>query len=253
MSLERPDWPTSFDAMLERMQRKTASDRVADQRAREAEDFARYRESVRCRAVELCRSLSEIGARFEQRTFANFDSIGNETALAAAHEIVDDAASSGSVERLGGYFWSPECGNGKSHLGGAIVNACVERGIAAVFITADGLMRRIRDTYNRRGDPKEGELDIIRRLSEVRVLVLDDVGTERFTPDSSRLLYALVNGRYEANLGIVATSNLCLADLGRLWARSGVEEHLAHKIVDRLVGMCSFKVRVHGQSRRGAA
>lgn len=253
MSLERPNWPLSFDELLERAKRKTPEEREAERRAREAEDFARYRDSVRRRAVELCRSLSEIGARFEQRTFDNFDPTGNETALTAAREIAEDAARKDTNERLGAYFWSPESGNGKSHLGGAIVNDCIDRGITAVFTTADGLMRRIRDTYNRRGEVKEGELDIVRRLSEVRMLVLDDVGTERFTPDSSRLLYALINGRYEANLGIVVTSNLSLADLGRQWAKTGVEEHLGTKIVDRLVGMCSFKVRLTGESRRGVA
>ncbi len=246
-------WPKTFDEMLERARNKTPEQRLAEREARDQAEFAAWQDQRRTRAVELCRKLSEIGPRFETRRFENFTvDDGNRDGYVAAREVAD-AAANPNAPSIGAYLWSGEPGIGKTHLAGAIVNDCVERGTLAVFTTGVGLLMRIRDSYNRRGAVKEGELDIIDRLISVRLLALDDVGTENFTPDTGRLLYALINGRYERNLGMVVTSNLSLSKLGMQWAKSGVEEHVGRKLIDRLMEMCSLKVELTGYSHRCTA
>src|SRR5579885_2504842 len=240
--LDGRKWPGTYEELVEQYSSKTPEERLAERERLNAQEFASWRQQRHDSAVDMCRRLSEMGARFADRRFSNFlVDDGNRDALEAA-QVIADAACSPNAPSLGGYLWSITPGIGKTHLAGAIVNECVDRGTLAVFTTGVGLIMRIRDSYNKRGNVKEGELDIIARLTHVRLLALDDVGTENFTPDVGRLFYALINGRYERNLGIVITSNLSLASLCRQWTQSGVEEHVGRKLVDRLIEMCNFKV-----------
>lgn len=202
----------------------------------------------RRRWIEICRAMSEIGKHFSQRRLETYEPTTHlqREALATCRAIVEGDIPAGA------YFFGSEPGVGKTHLAAGIVNAATERGIPAVFTTSAGLVQRIRETYNRFGKVREGERDITDRLSRVEILVLDDLGTEPFTPDTARLFYLLLNARIENDLPLIVTSNLSPADLGIAWMRSGVDEHLGAKLIDRIKGMCGVVVKVDGLSRRGA-
>lgn len=245
--LERPDYFQSLESVLDHARSIPAEEREARRLRAVQQDQEQYRQQVRERHLEICRNLSEIGPRFEERTIENFQAEdGNAEALDAVRQILDDFT-------LGAFIYGERPGNGKSHLAGAIVNAAMAAGISAVFTTGVRLLMRIRNTYTRAGNLRDGELDIVNRLIDVPVLVLDDLGTERFSDDTARLFYAIINGRYEGKRSIIVTANLSLAGLGMKWAESGVEEHLGNKLVDRMREMCTFKVQVTARSRRGAA
>lgn len=104
-------------------------------------------------------------------------------------------------------------GNGKSIVLQAIVNACLERGIQAQYITAKILMDYLREAF----DPKVMETDIqrIRRLASVPVLCIDEFADARDTPYVAEMQRHLINERYrDAKLiGTVFAWNTTLDDL----------------------------------------
>lgn len=206
-------------------------------------ELAEHARKLHAQRIAYFLRLSEIGERFEGRTFANYRVSGeNREAFEAAQNAWEEGA--------GLYLYGPP-GNGKSHLAGALVNAVIAAETEAVFITGVGLLQRIRETYKRREG--ESERGILEHYAGAKVLVLDDLGTENFTPDTGRLFYTLINRRYEhRGRKLIVTSNLSPADLALQWSKSGVEQHVAHKIIDRIRELCdNHFVCIKAPSERG--
>ena len=68
------------------------------------------------------------------------------------------------------------------------------------------LFAEIRDTFG--DDSQDSHLALFPRLSEVDLLVLDDLGAERQTDWVLEQLYSLVNERWQDQRSIVVTSNV---------------------------------------------
>lgn len=111
-------------------------------------------------------------------------------------------------------------GVGKTYLACAIANGILDRwnnetGLCPVcFVSEPQLFLRVRSTYNRRGAGEghypETEEDIYRRLIRVPLLILDDVGKEEVSDPRfvQRVLFAVIDGRYQNMLPMVITANL---------------------------------------------
>lgn len=97
---------------------------------------------------------------------------------------------------MGGY------GAGKSHLAYAIARDVIRQGKPAVAITLADLLGTLREAINF-GNFEE----VFRDISDVYLLVLDDVGAERGTEWGTELFYRLINYRYMQRLPTVFTSN----------------------------------------------
>lgn len=104
-------------------------------------------------------------------------------------------------------------GVGKSHLAAAIM--------AKHFIDYDStdqswqnvpsLLGNIRRSFRDNSALDEGE--IIQRLSNCRILVLDDLGAEKETEYSIQTLYTIINNRYENNRATIVTTNSELSSI----------------------------------------
>lgn len=149
-------------------------------------------------------------------------------------------------------------GVGKSHLVCGICHRILDRWQGedirkpVQFISEPNLYSRIQSTYSYDNEEKRSlpsEQDIISELVYVPLLVLDDVGTEERYDKKfiSRILFALINGRYENNRPIVMTSNLSKEELNNYFA----DPHGRVRIIDRLLEMCGGKFcEIQGPSYR---
>jgi DNA replication protein DnaC len=99
-------------------------------------------------------------------------------------------------------------GAGKTHVGAAIANRCIERGTPVLFVVVPDLLDHLRAAYS---PGSEIGYDLL--LEQVRnapVLVLDDLGTQNATPWAQEKLFQVLNHRYNARLPTVVTTNLGL-------------------------------------------
>ncbi len=108
-------------------------------------------------------------------------------------------------------------GCGKTHLAAAIANFAVGAGVPTLFLTVPDLLDWLRFSFASSDYGLEERLEEIR---SIRLLVLDDLGTQNTTPWAAEKLYQIINHRYIHRLPTVLTSNLSLSEIdGRIASR----------------------------------
>ncbi len=131
-------------------------------------------------------------------------------------------------------------GVGKTHLASAIATRAVEGGHTALFTTLSQLAEDLAaaphpSLWRQR----------LRRYVQPRVLVIDEVGYARLTPEQGHQLFELVTARYERG-PILLTSNTSFAEWGTLL---GGDEVLASALLDRLLHHAEV-ITINGRSYR---
>lgn len=130
-------------------------------------------------------------------------------------------------------------GAGKSFAGYALVNSWLRAGRSALFTTALGLVRQIRDTYG----ASEKEAAVVRRLATTGLLVIDEVGVQTGSPSERALLSDRINSRYENVKPTVVIGNLTSGEF---------MEALGERAMDRLKDKGQLLI-FDWASRRGKA
>ena len=164
---------------------------------------------------------SQLGEREKLMTFQNFKvNQGNKGAYNAAVKFVKEWPRKRGMMLLG------TVGNGKTHLGVAIMHVLMPQGVPCMFVSVPELLAAVRASYSSKRD--NTELDIVRAAQTVGLLVLDDLGAERITEYNQEfvqeILFRIVNWRYRHDMPIIATTNSDL-DLmaervgARIWSR----------------------------------
>jgi len=114
-------------------------------------------------------------------------------------------------------------GTGKTHLGCAIGNHLLRKGASVYYSTVQRAMRRIKDTWHKATDEREG--DAIRAMSQPDLLILDEIGVQFGSDTEKNLTFDLLNERYEKMKPTLLLSNLAKDDVARF---------LGERIMDRL-------------------
>jgi DNA replication protein DnaC len=150
----------------------------------------------------------------------------------------------GIEERLDegeGLWLMGDVGTGKTTLAMLVSKAAVEAGRTVAIYSLPRLLSRIRRTY----DAETGEqsyLEFFRRLTEVDLLHIDDLGAEKRSDWVLEQLYAIINERYESQRSVMVTTNLDQAAL---------EEQIGPRTVSRLVEICE-QLPLYGDDMRYA-
>ncbi|MHC1587588.1 MAG: ATP-binding protein [Candidatus Syntropharchaeia archaeon] len=165
--------------------------------------------------VELERKVMDtIPKKFWDKRFANFQALSEDLtmALSAARKYAEKEAwtKGANLIILGGY------GTGKTHLAAAITRKAIEKGYTAVFLTASSLVL---------GSIEEIQ-EKFRIIRDTDLVVIDDFSNEIEHKLALQEIFQLINYRYEAEKGMVITSNLNPAKL---------KEVLGDRIFDRIV------------------
>mgnify|MGYP001596691617 CR=1 FL=1 len=83
-------------------------------------------------------------------------------------------------------------------------------------------------------------LNIVEIAEEKNTIIIDDIGSEKFTEWTIETLYQIINERYENMLPIIFVSNLSLADLAG---------KVGDRISSRIAEMCEV-IKLDGKDRR---
>lgn len=198
----------------------------------------------------LWRKRCGIPPKFQKKNFANFD----QTLQAKYYRICLKYADEYPILTPAGckslmLFSEDSWGVGKTHLVGAIGHKILDRwdgediSCPVLFVSEPELYTRIQTTYKDRGFGGETEADIIKQLSRVSLLIMDDVG-KRSVADPKfvrRIMFSVIDGRYTAMLPLVLTANLNPNQLAN---------YMGDAPVDRLAEMCGVFYKIEGDSYR---
>lgn len=110
----------------------------------------------------------------------------------------------------------------------------------ALFASVPSMLLNIRSAFK---NDAVDESKLIKKYITPKVLILDDLGTEKTTEWVTQTLYIIINGRYEDEKQTIITSNLNLDD---------VKEVFSDKIASRISAMADV-VEIKGTDRRKAA
>ncbi len=170
---------------------------------------------------------SMLRERFISKTFDNFHPFGKDRekqqrVLTIARDFAGDFHHHRQVGTW--LLFMGNVGTGKSHLCAAIINQVIRNGGTALFTKTPRLLREVKDTFHR--DSEISQSEIITRMGEIDLLVIDEVGIQFGTDTERMILYEILDLRYEAMLPVILTTNI--TDLKSL------EKLLGERIIDRL-------------------
>jgi len=243
----------------------------------EAKEQAKSLEAINHQRLEW-RKTCGIPLKFMNEDFSTFKDKrpDMETNLEKAYKMCWEYAEKYPISDPWGYhslllFSDHSWGVGKTHLASAIPHRILdqwngERFVCPVrFISEPDIYTMIQATYNYSQEEKQyrqSEADIIKELTRVPLLVIDDIGKRRVQDPRfvQRTMFSIIDGRYKALLPMVLTANLSperLAEyLGggqlkdkRFSDKPGIEDMASF---DRLMEMCRGRfLRIDGKSYRG--
>ena len=107
---------------------------------------------------------------------------------------------------IGLYISSSTKGSGKTRMAASIANELmIENGYPVKFATSIQILTEIRSTWDKTSGTSESKL--LNQLTSIKVLVLDDFGTETVKDWIGERFYHIINERYVRNLPTIYTSN----------------------------------------------
>ena len=141
---------------------------------------------------------------------ATFDNFNIETdEERQAFEFAKNLAEFYKNGGQGNSFMSGPAGSGKSHLSMAILKSYLESGEkTALFVSYSHVVRLIKDSFNNR-DSVYTQNNIMSLLTNVDLLVMDDIGSENNSDFSEELLTDVLDGR----ISTIITTNLSSEEL----------------------------------------
>lgn len=177
------------------------------------------KEAEKRRIISGLMRRSGIPKRFETRTLASYkaESSGQKRALKIAQRMAESNPDDGLS-----LVFCGKPGTGKTHLACGVALEWINSGRPAIFSTVLAAIRSIKATYNRNSETTEDAA--IRVLTDVDLLVMDEIGVQLGTEHEKMLVFEIINERYQNMRPTILISNLTQSEL---------TEYLGDRVMDR--------------------
>ena len=159
----------------------------------EAEERRLTRERAEDSAHQSRLTRAAVPARFAGKTLKSFkaESADQKKALAVSCDYVQNW---GQNAKKGAWLvFSGQPGTGKSHLAIAILQAIMPRDIGR-YMTCMELIHLLRSTW--RKDSEISETDMLDKITDLPLLVLDEIGVQNGTDSEQNHLFDVLDRRY---------------------------------------------------------
>ncbi len=185
--------------------------------------FQNYQQSK----VQDLLGRSGVGKKHQKCRFTNYvtDNQGQRQAFSVSRRWVSEFLEGDSKN----FIFSGSTGTGKNHLACAMANALMTRNKTVLVITVAELMMKIRDKYNRQSNVTEAQF--LKYLSQVDLLVLDEVGVQRMNDHEAIMINTIIDSRYTNEKATGILTNLKSDDLTQV---------LGARVMERLLESCEW-------------
>lgn len=170
--------------------------------------------------------------KFQEQNFENFNiNSENEMAVKVAKDYTDK-----SIEKMQseGLIITGESGLGKTHLAASIANKLIENDKIVLMGRLTMLLDMIKETFR---DNTKSENELIELYSNVDMIIIDDLGTEKISQWALEKLYTIIQNRNENRLPIIITTRFDKHGLIERFSQSQ-DEQLVDAIISKLYQMC---------------
>lgn len=192
-----------------------------------------YEEEMR--RIERLKVASLMDAKLKSATLKTFtQKEDNQKLYTIVKNYVDNFETFYKSNR-GLLFWGT-VGTGKSYAAACIANELLNRKTPVVMTSFAKVLQVIQDNT-------ENETEFVNRLCAARLLIIDDLGTERNTDYALEKVYNVIDSRYRTGKPLILTTNLNLQDMQM------TQDIRYQRIYDRIFEMC-HPVMVNGTSWR---
>lgn len=185
--------------------------------------------------AQRVKEASNLGERFSDRTFGNFQAMRDQKAFEACRDYANNDKL--FHNKRNGLMILGSVGSGKTHLAAAISNTLMDNGVPVLFGTFSEHLEKIRAEYDHTGQKK-----YLAQMKNIPVLVLDDIGKEKKSAWTQQILFDVINFRYEHLLPTIITTN---------FDADGLANHCEQAVWSRLYEMSSAVVTRGGDYRQG--
>ena len=169
---------------------------------REEEEKVRREEQKRCDDLF---SFSLIDDRFKESTFENFKiNEYNQRQFKLAKRYVEKFEE--MYARNKGLLFYGEPSTGKTYLASCIANALLKKRVPLI-VTSIIKLTSASGPFSK--EAEEQRL-LVRKMNAARLLVIDDLGTERETDYKMEQVFEIIDSRYGAKRPMIITTNLSL-------------------------------------------
>ena len=173
-----------------------------------------------------------IGRKFQNLNFENFNSNSeNELAIVIAKDYVNKNITSANTN---GLIIMGESGVGKTHLAASIANKLIENDKIVLMGRLTTLLDMIKETFK---DNMKSENELIELYSNIDMIIIDDLGTEKISNWALEKLYTIIENRNENRLPIIITTRFDKQGLIERFNKCQ-DEQLVNAIISKLYQMC---------------
>ena len=195
-----------------------------------------YKEKQRIEARERRRKICFSKPNMESWTFANDNREDEKLSDAMMRYATqfDDFAKEGR-----GLLLSGTVGTGKTYFAACIANQLIDDGYWVLMTKIVDFAKKLQSNFSE-------QKAMIDDLNRYKLLILDDLGTERNTEYMQEIVFNIVDARYESGLPFIVTTNLSLEEIKK------PQDLTCSRIYDRILERC-FPIEMNGTSKRRKA
>ena len=185
--------------------------------------------------LNALRKSSLIEEKFRNAMLANFRRTeDNKKLYAVAKKYIDNFPQMEQGNQ--GLLFYGVVGTGKSYTAACIANELLNNRTSVVMTSFVKILQEIQK-------PQTDESEFMANLNAPRLLIIDDLGTERNTEYALEKVYNVIDSRYRAKKPLILTTNLSLQEM------QDTPDIRYKRIYDRIFEMC-YPVRAAGSSWR---
>ena len=185
--------------------------------------------------MQNLKRLSLIEEKFRNATLANFQKTEDNQKLYAVAKKYVDSFIQMEQDNQGLIFYGA-AGTGKSYTAACIANELLKSWTSVVMTSFVKILQEIQK-------PQTDENEFMEKLNSPRLLIIDDLGTERNTEYALEKVYNVIDSRYRVKKPLILTTNLSLQEM------QDASDIRYKRIYDRIFEMC-YPVRATGRSWR---